>query len=198
MIYGYDYRLITESETDPYQPPTTDLFKALAKNPIAMFEGAQGAPRLSLGALPRLTAGNQIRSRIDAEQLATATGVSVLARLEAYSFGMLQSGTVRMSFSHRSSAGSGGSGGGNCQLVRVRGGASVVVATYVNTTTYANRVIDVPVLPGDLLRIEATSPVSPTGGGGTVQVFTSNIRLSNGGEDLWPGIPAPLEGMTYA
>ncbi|NPD15797.1 hypothetical protein HOY34_11350 [Xinfangfangia sp. D13-10-4-6] len=51
MIYGYDYRLITETETDPYQPPTTDLFKALAKNWIAGFEGSRDAPRLQPKAL---------------------------------------------------------------------------------------------------------------------------------------------------
>lgn len=41
------HRTIASTETDPEAPETAQLFKALANNPIAMFEGASGAPRLN-------------------------------------------------------------------------------------------------------------------------------------------------------
>lgn len=46
-----DYVPITEDETDPRAPATSSLFKRLWKNPLAMFEGAIGAPRLEDAAL---------------------------------------------------------------------------------------------------------------------------------------------------
>lgn len=46
-----DYIPITEAETDPEAPSTSSLWKRWWKNPIAMFEGAAGAPRLQNAAL---------------------------------------------------------------------------------------------------------------------------------------------------
>lgn len=45
------YIPIADSEIDPESPGTTTLFNKLRDNPLAMFEGAVGAPRLSPGAL---------------------------------------------------------------------------------------------------------------------------------------------------
>jgi hypothetical protein len=46
-----DYIPITEAETDPEAPSTSSLWKRFWKNPLAMFEGAAGAPRLQAGAI---------------------------------------------------------------------------------------------------------------------------------------------------
>lgn len=40
------YRAIASGETDPYAPIVASLMKALAANPIAIAEGASGAPRI--------------------------------------------------------------------------------------------------------------------------------------------------------
>lgn len=46
-----DYTAITELETNPGAPGTSSLWKRWWKNPLAMFEGAVGAPRLQFAAL---------------------------------------------------------------------------------------------------------------------------------------------------
>lgn len=45
------YRGIVGTETDPYAPIVAQLMKALALNPVAITEGAAGAPRIADGAL---------------------------------------------------------------------------------------------------------------------------------------------------
>lgn len=47
----HDYIEITEAETDPESPSTSSLWKRWWKNPLAMFAGAAGAPRLHHEAL---------------------------------------------------------------------------------------------------------------------------------------------------
>lgn len=46
-----DYIAITEAETNPGAPSKSSLWKRWAKNWIAGFEGAPGAPRLQVGAM---------------------------------------------------------------------------------------------------------------------------------------------------
>lgn len=45
------YIEITDSEIDPESPGTTSLFTRIRDNPIAIAEGATGAPRIAAGAL---------------------------------------------------------------------------------------------------------------------------------------------------
>ena len=46
-----DYRTITDAEVDPDAPLTSSLGYAFRDNPIAIAEGATGAPRIQDGAL---------------------------------------------------------------------------------------------------------------------------------------------------
>jgi|GEM_PF-3373394 len=46
-----DYSAIIETETDPGAPSKSTLWKRFWKNPLAMFEGAIGAPRLQFAAM---------------------------------------------------------------------------------------------------------------------------------------------------
>lgn len=48
-----DYNPILDAETDPEAGLRSSLFKRLAANPIAAFEGAAGAPRLADGAFDK-------------------------------------------------------------------------------------------------------------------------------------------------
>lgn len=56
-----DYLPITDAETDPGAPGTSELWKKWRDNPIAMFEGAVDAPRIQVGAFPETTAGNTVK-----------------------------------------------------------------------------------------------------------------------------------------
>jgi hypothetical protein len=45
------WRTIASTETDPDAPAVSSLFKALANNPVAIAEGASGAPKIQPNAL---------------------------------------------------------------------------------------------------------------------------------------------------
>lgn len=46
-----DYNIINDTETDPEAPLRSSLFKRMVANPIAISEGALGAPRIAFEAL---------------------------------------------------------------------------------------------------------------------------------------------------
>lgn len=50
-----DWTTITETATDPDAPVTSSLLKALRDNPIAIAEGASGAPKIVRSALKTAT-----------------------------------------------------------------------------------------------------------------------------------------------
>ena len=65
---------ITELETDPGKPGKSELIKALAKNPIAMAEGAADAPKVVSEALNLLqirSAGSQNVTALNLDRIAT-------------------------------------------------------------------------------------------------------------------------------
>lgn len=177
-----DYNPILDAETDPEAGLRSSLFKRMVANPIAIAEGAVGAPRIRIGALQRLTAGDEIRSRSDSE----FTGTSA-TDLHAFSF--VQAGTIRMSAEFRNTN---AIPTPTVNLNRTRNGTTTTVATLtgVSGATYATRTADVDVLPGDSLQF-----ARPAIGTGTLSV--RNMRFMTDGEDLWPGVGARLEGNTY-
>ena len=65
---------ITELETDPGKPGKSELIKALAKNPIAMAEGAADAPKVVSEALNLLqisSSGSQNVTALNLDRIAT-------------------------------------------------------------------------------------------------------------------------------
>ena len=62
-----DYRQITVGETLPDAPVTSDLMSALADNPVAIAEGASGAPKVQAAAL-RTYVGGQTALNLDAHR----------------------------------------------------------------------------------------------------------------------------------
>ena len=179
-----DYTDISDSAVDPDAPLTSELAYAWRDNPIAIAEGALGAPRIAIGALQRITAGDSIRSRNDAVQSVETTDVT--ASLLGLGFAFMQAGSIRVSFSHSGT-------GSNAFVERLRNGVATTIASFANTLSLVSRTVDVSVLPGDYVTINNTD-----GGTGTNQVILSLCRFSTNGEDLYPGISARLEGNTYA
>ena len=53
-----DYIGITEAQTNPFAPLTSELVKQLRDNPLAIAEGAAGAPRVEGAALKRKLLGS--------------------------------------------------------------------------------------------------------------------------------------------
>ena len=87
------YITITDPQTDPDAPLTSELAKQWRDNPIAMFEGVVGAPRLRLGALQRLVAGTTTRYSRSVTSTPSAAGSELLSAPHFLRF--MQAGIVR-------------------------------------------------------------------------------------------------------
>jgi hypothetical protein len=175
-----DYTEILDDELVPDAPITSLLGFRFRDNPIAIAEGSADAERIRVGALQRLTAGTNIRSRADSVVEVTAGNTGI-----GHSFAFAQAGTIRVTFEHNTSG-----LGAEVNVTRVRNGTATVIATYGTTAGYTARSVDVSVLPGDDVRIVAIA-TSPSN-------FLRNMRFQTGGEDLFPGAACNLEGNTYA
>jgi hypothetical protein len=174
-----DYTEILDDELVPDAPITSLLGFRFRDNPIAIAEGAADAERIRVGAMQRLTAGTNIRSRADAVVEVTAgTGVG-------HSFAFAQAGTIRVTFEHDTTGLS-----AEVNVTRIRNGTATVIATYGTTAGYTARSVDVSVLPGDNVQIIAIATSASN--------FLRNMRFQTGGEDLFPGSACNLEGNTYA
>lgn len=171
-----DWFDIPDTSIDPDAPLTSELAYAWRDNPIAIAEGAPGAPRIAIGALQRISAGGKIRSRYDAERVSSNALVS---------FAFMQAGSIRVTFQHRSSNSS-----GTAYVTRKRRDTETDVGSWSNSGSYVTRTIDVPVLPGDLITVRND--------GGSGMPYIGNVRFMTNGEDLYPGSYASLEGNTYA
>lgn len=173
-----DYTPIEDDEILPDAPIPSLLGFRWRDNPIAIAEGADAAPRIHIGALQRLTAGAEIRSRNDAYQSLGGGG----GTLDAYRFGFMQVGDIRLSLIQIGFL-------GTVTVVRTRAAVATTIQTWGSVGSPTARSVDFGVLPGDLLTVTLAASSNADVG---------FIRLSTNGEDLWPGIPAPLEGNTYA
>ena len=172
-----DYTDIALSALLPGEPWTSGKALAVYENPIAIAEGAIDAPRILLTALERVTVGTTIRSRND-----TLVSVAASETATAHSFGFIQTGDVRVSYTMTAqNANAVGS------VRRIRNGAATTLVTNNSTGTYT---VDAAVLPGDLIEIRMVV-------GGLSGGSLSNCRFQTGGANLWPAPGVRLEN-TYA
>ena len=153
--------------TSPNDPVTSEFGTAALDNPVAITEGAAGAPRSVIKSLERLAAGTQVRS----QNTATFTG-RTSNDLDILRFGILQIGTVNVVTTL-------GSGGNNTRIARLRSGTETTLGSG------GAQNVDVDVIPGDTIICQ--------GRDGTSRTYTAQIRTN--GENLWPGpIDLPVEG----
>ncbi len=169
-----DWTTISDTSVDPDAPLTSQLGYAWRDNPIAIAEGATGAPRILIGAIERLTTGAQVRLRND--------GLAGAATGTALDFGILQSGSITVEFTPRRTA-------TTVDLVRIRGGIPTSIYSASGADTARTRTISV--LPGDRITLAWTGSNADDG--------ISAARMRTGGADYWPvsiaaGVP---EGNTY-
>jgi hypothetical protein len=192
--------------------PTAD-WEAGVSTTLASLTPAQLSAALTAfsGAGPKnpfetLTAGTQIRSRLDAE--ATTGSESAVLR---HSWNFMQFGTVRISYDQRAVGGTynsgpdtfNGTGGCTVQVQRNRNGVVTTLDTESVVTpgvgsgssvAYTTRTYDAAVVPGDVLTVQYYQSGTATGTG---LAYIRNVRFQTGGENLWPG-PGEvlLEGNT--
>lgn len=169
------YTSISAAEYEPNAPGTSTLMDRLANNPVAMFEGASGAPRLNEDARAGSVAGDFT--------LFTAGGSFTHAGADASSPYVM---VPRSDFRATTSCGlrckatiSAGTNGAEVRLLKN--------GTEVDSVTTGTLSADVTVVAGDALWFEVRAG---TGGGGgetpgsvtvtTVGYFTSATRSCGG------------------
>jgi hypothetical protein len=142
------------------------------------------------GAVP-LTAGDIIRSRVDGY----VQNTNVSGYVTRHSFDFAQTGTIRVSFEGASSS----SEPAYFRVTRLRNAVETVLGSWVRTTTVLTASsLDVDVTAGD--RVQVQSLASRRTEGVDKQTTTyyghariQNVRFKTGGENLIPGIYAPVE-----
>lgn len=170
-----DWTTIPDSSIEPGKPIRSIDGLALRDNPVAIAEGAVGAPRNQLASLENPNAGSVIRSRYD-ETSTTITNLVVVA------WGFIQTGTFTVTLEHRRS-GANTNITSNAQIVRNRNGVNTVLQTWSTTSsTFQARTIDVPTIPGDSVIVQHFATVVSD----VIQI--RNIRLQTNGEKWWPAL----------
>lgn len=91
-----DYTTITDAQVDPEAPITSELMSALRDNPIAIAEGATGAPLIS-GALRNIISGQEIGAFIFARGPSTTAYGDVVAGSSLIYAGALSSASATSS-----------------------------------------------------------------------------------------------------
>lgn len=173
-----DWPNITDVAVDPDAPVTSNLMYGLRDAPIAIAEGAAGAPRNMLASLPRLVAGGSVRASIGDRAVNVGGGAATVSVF----FGVIQFGTLRIVTTYS---------GGTASITRTRAGSTTTVATLGTSPDTEN----VDCIPGDLFSVSATELFST--GGGTLTI-TASLRTN--GVDLWPaqGLWGNLTGNSDA
>ena len=158
-----EYRTITDAEVDPDAPLTSSLGYAWRDNPIAIAEGAPGAPRIFRGAIsPPVVGGYSIL-----QQTVTA-GPSSVSSSDAIS--CFVPGTVRFNISGLSLA----SPNGEAWIRRSRRGG-----TYSNLTQVtSNGNYDVPVIVGDRLTLRLSGGVESSSADVNITIGDNSVGIA--------------------
>lgn len=171
-----DYRTITDAEVDPDAPLTSSLGYAWRDNPIAIAEGATGAPRITQTAIMNPTAGTfrTITSVTTAISSGTESGSRNVVK-----FSVITPGTLRIRTDTNVSTGS-----ATVTVSRIRNGNNTVISTYDSSGT---RNDDVSVQIGDMVRVRVVRPFSASSITCNAQILIGNDALS--------GVVVEADGM---
>lgn len=170
------YTTVPNSDIDQDSPVSQPLMQALRDNPLAMFEGASGAPRLQGGAHPTFAAGtldlmNVYGTGVVFTASFTASGsASGTSYDEEFRFCALNAGGLRASVDMNR-----GTGVASAMRV-VRNGT--VLSTVTNTTaTYGVQTIDFSFAQGDVIALQCGVQYSTPSGGGTQAAQFRNLKV---------------------
>lgn len=145
-----DWTNIPDTALDPDAPLTSELAYAWRDNPIAIAEGAAGAPRITQTAIMNPTAGNF--------RTITSVSVATVGTVTAVTFSCITPGVVRINTDKTVT-------GGYVAVRRIRNGNDTLINNYV---TSGNRNDDVSCNIGDVFYVEVS------GSAATVQVRVGN------------------------
>jgi hypothetical protein len=153
--------------------PSGATVTALRDNPVAIAEGAAGAPRIENAAhLPPVAGATYVLWSQDVEATTTAVAYIVVDNNRYFAAGQhvgvlcLVAGVIRCTFDHRRSAGS-----GDVSARIIKNGSQLTQWT-LNSGTYTSRSLDVTVDVGDQVIFQQRAE-----GGGTAQ--WRNLRVSS-------------------
>jgi hypothetical protein len=177
------YAAIANGDIDQDSAITQPLMTALRDNPIALAEGASGAPRISLLALERLTAGNVVIG----EDLNTYSHNNSSPVLNIITFALAQKGSLRIKYNLKTTS---APNAANCEIVRFRRGDSVIVSTLnTSSTTDVNLSVDLTVQAGDRYDVN----IYRSGGSGSSVLNT--FQMCTSGELIYPAAYSPLKAI---
>ena len=163
------YIVITDLETDPEAPLTSELAKKWRDNPIATFEGATGAPRM-VGAALKLFADYPVLTVAAADTVAcdilcsgafATTSTTGSTYVSAGTMTAVKAtGTLRFKFTAAVS----GSAVGSWQITK----NGTVVNTFTSTGSKSQ---DIAVVPGDVIELLVKRTSGTAGETASVQAF---------------------------
>lgn len=165
---------------DPNKPNLGSTHLEARDNLISVAEGDPTAPRVYVAAFERITAGATEKWK----HIPVLSEDSTSGFVVSFEFGIIQKGTVTVSYEHRSPS----SGAQQAKVVRRRvidggGGAAVVETNFLEKTTTSSAFEtisgDIDVQPGDALLFMQSVTASNTS-------EIQNLTISTGGEDLYP------------
>lgn len=164
--------------------PFATTVQALRDNPIAMFEGAAGAPRLALESLERITIGDVVKARRDA----TVSTLWSTPEATIMEVGFLQVGGVRLTLDQRHATGADTS---TVRVKRWRDGTTTTLQTWTESAgVWTARTIDI-----SGIEVGDTYFITNEASGSASFSEVRNMRFKTGGENLWP---APVRAWVEA
>lgn len=174
----YTWFTITEAMTDPGAPGTAELWKAWWKNPLAMFEGATGAPRLQGLGVARPGDGLPVATvsaadTVEASRGAGGAGGTVVTTssslITAYTYTIVSyTGSLRFKAAHRQT-------GGTSSTLEIWKNGSMVDSWSTASTSDVARSKDISIVPGDVIAWRHSA------GGGATSYFTLTGVFANDG-----------------
>lgn len=173
------YNGILDTELDPDAPITSYLGYRLRDNPIAVWEGQTGAPRISGKAFQAdITVGGTTRANYPSVTTDSEWYIPVLTRRFS------ETGEVRLVLDQETTRTS-GSGSVTCDI-RVRKNNSTIVTwsdtVTTDTTTVTARSRDITVVYGDMIDVFVRMSSGATGD----YVKADNVELRTNGEYFNP------------
>ena len=163
------YTAIPLSQIDPQSPVTQTLMTLLRDNPIAIMEGAAGAPRMYLRAFEYLTVGDEVRAELPG---VAASSLWTDADFQG-NFYLAQSGAFRLKLNIDSVDGH------TVLLRRTRAGVVSTVDTFVQpAATATDFTSNVPCIAADGFHLAVETVTSA--------ITVTNYQICTNGEDLYP------------
>ncbi len=173
-----DYNGIVDTETDPSAPLKSSLFKRIVANPIAVTEGANGAPRIVGAAIKRLadmpvltvSAADVVNALILCDIVDGVTSTSGTSFVAAQTITVRRAtGSLRFYGNHDNREATG------LSVLSITKNGTEVTSWSSGSSTPQLRSVDISVVPNDVIQWR----VRRDGGSGTVNGRAHTINASN-------------------